>query len=79
MIELQRCNDKEQWDDYVLEHGGHPIQLWAWGQVKAEHGWRAERVFGYNEQGDAVANAAYHTHFMGDDDDGDVKAFVNVF
>ena len=57
MIELQRCNDKEQWDDYVLEHGGHPLQLWAWGQVKAEHGWRAERVFGYNDQGNAVAAA----------------------
>ena len=57
MIELQRCNDKEQWDDYVLEQGGHPLQLWAWGQVKAEHGWRAERVFGHNDQGDAVAAA----------------------
>jgi len=50
MIELQRCNDKEQWDDYVLEHGGHPLQLWAWGQVKAGHGWTAERVFAYDDE-----------------------------
>lgn len=50
MIELQRCSDKEQWDDYVLEHGGHPLQLWAWGQVKAGHGWVAERVFAYDEE-----------------------------
>lgn len=56
MIELQRCNDKEQWDDYVLEHGGHPLQLWAWGQVKAGHGWVAERLFAYNE--DAIVGAA---------------------
>lgn len=50
MIELQRCSDKDQWDDYVLEHGGHPLQLWAWGQVKAGHGWIAERVFAYDEE-----------------------------
>lgn len=49
MIEIQRCSDKELWDDYVLEHGGHPLQLWSWGQVKAGHGWVAERVFAYDE------------------------------
>lgn len=49
MIELQRCNDKEQWDTYVVENGGHPLQLWAWGQVKAGHGWVAERLFAYDE------------------------------
>jgi lipid II:glycine glycyltransferase (peptidoglycan interpeptide bridge formation enzyme) len=50
MIELQRCSDKEQWDDYVLENGGHPLQLWGWGQVKTGHGWKAERVFAYNDE-----------------------------
>lgn len=49
MIELQRCTDKTQWDEYVLEHGGHPLQLWSWGQVKAGHGWVAERIFAYEE------------------------------
>lgn len=56
MIELQRCSDKEQWDDYVLDNGGHPLQLWGWGQVKASHGWVAERVFAYDD--DAVVGAA---------------------
>jgi lipid II:glycine glycyltransferase (peptidoglycan interpeptide bridge formation enzyme) len=56
MIELQRCSDKDQWDDYVLEHGGHPLQLWAWGQVKAGHGWVAERIFAYEE--DEIVGAA---------------------
>lgn len=56
MIEIQRCNDKEQWDDYVLENGGHPLQLWGWGQVKAGHGWIAERVFAYEE--DEIVGAA---------------------
>lgn len=56
MIELQRCSDKEQWDEYILENGGHPLQLWAWGQVKAGHGWVAERVFAYDE--DRIVGAA---------------------
>ena len=50
MIDLQRCSDKDTWDEYVLEQGGHPLQLWAWGQVKAGHGWVAERVFAYNDE-----------------------------
>jgi len=48
MIELQKCVDKEQWDEFVLEHEGHPLQLWGWGQVKAAHGWSAERVLAYS-------------------------------
>ena len=44
MISLQTCDDREEWDDYVLENGGHPLQLWGWGETKAGHGWRAERV-----------------------------------
>lgn len=52
MIELQKCVDKEQWDEYVLEQGGHPLQLWGWGQVKAAHGWSAERVFAYDADKD---------------------------
>ncbi|MBC7564742.1 peptidoglycan bridge formation glycyltransferase FemA/FemB family protein [Candidatus Saccharibacteria bacterium] len=59
MIELQKCVDKEQWDDYVLEHGGHPLQLWGWGQVKAAHGWTAERVFAYDSnQEDTIVGGA---------------------
>lgn len=56
MIELQRCTDKEQWDEYVLDNGGHPLQLWSWGQVKAGHGWKAERMLGIVD-GDVVAAA----------------------
>ncbi|MGV9002126.1 MAG: lipid II:glycine glycyltransferase FemX [Candidatus Saccharimonadaceae bacterium] len=56
MIELQRCSDKEQWDEYILEQDGHPLQLWSWGQVKAGHGWKPERVFAYND--DTIVGAA---------------------
>jgi len=50
MIEIQKCGDKEQWDEYVLETGGHPLQLWGWGQVKAGHGWTAERIFALDDE-----------------------------
>jgi peptidoglycan pentaglycine glycine transferase (the first glycine) len=59
MIELQKCTNKEQWNEYVLEQGGHPLQLWGWGQVKAAHGWTAERVFALdNDNDDKIVAAA---------------------
>ena len=57
MIELRRTTDQQLWDDYILEHGGHPLQLWGWGQVKAAHGWSADRVFAYDEDERVVAAA----------------------
>ncbi len=45
MISLRACDNREEWDDYVLENDGHPLQLWGWGAVKAVHGWRVERLF----------------------------------
>jgi peptidoglycan pentaglycine glycine transferase (the first glycine) len=48
MISLQTSTDREEWDDYVLENEGHPLQLWGWGEVKAAHGWQVDRVFAYD-------------------------------
>lgn len=48
-IYIQRCTNSEEWDDYILENDGHPLQLWGWGQVKAGHGWVAERYFAMQE------------------------------
>lgn len=45
MITIQVCSDKQEWDEYVLEHDGHPLQLWGWGEVKAAHNWKVKRVF----------------------------------
>lgn len=50
MIELQRCTDQEVWDDYILENGGHPLQLWEWGQLKSAHGWSADRLLAYDDE-----------------------------
>jgi len=44
MIFIEKCEDQEEWDDTVLSRGGHPLQLWGWGEVKGTHGWTAERV-----------------------------------
>ncbi len=57
MIELQQCTDQEMWDDYVLENGGHPLQLWGWGQLKAAHGWSVDRFFAFDVDERIVAGA----------------------
>ena len=44
MISLTTCDNREEWDNFVLEQGGHPLQLWGWGQTKERHGWKAERL-----------------------------------
>lgn len=49
MTKLTLCHDKREWDDYILENGGHPLQLWGWGDVKSIHGWKAYRLFLYDE------------------------------
>ena len=51
---LKRCQNKNEWDDYILEHGGHPLQLWGWGELKAGHGWNASRLFAYNDSEEII-------------------------
>lgn len=50
MIEIQQTNSSDSWDEYVLDSGGHPLQLWGWGQLKTAHGWRTERVYAYEDE-----------------------------
>jgi lipid II:glycine glycyltransferase (peptidoglycan interpeptide bridge formation enzyme) len=45
MITVETCENAAQWDEEVLSLGGHPLQLWGWGEVKAAHNWQVERVF----------------------------------
>ena len=35
---------RDAWDADVLSHGGHPLQLWGWGQVKAAGAWTPYRL-----------------------------------
>lgn len=32
------------WDEAVLAAGGHPLQLWGWGELKSAHSWTAQRL-----------------------------------
>ncbi|NTW61901.1 peptidoglycan bridge formation glycyltransferase FemA/FemB family protein [Candidatus Saccharibacteria bacterium] len=44
MTTLRLCHNQTEWDDYVLENSGHPLQLWGWGELKTAHGWEADRL-----------------------------------
>lgn len=57
MISLQPEENREEWDDFVLEQGGHPLQLWGWGETKAQHGWRAERLLAYDMDKQVIGGA----------------------
>jgi len=50
MVKLTLCHDKQDWDDYILDNGGHPLQLWGWGEVKSIHNWKAFRLFLYDDE-----------------------------
>lgn len=45
MITAEVCEDEGVWDETVLDLGGHPLQLWGWGELKSAHNWQAKRVF----------------------------------
>ncbi len=53
---IEECNDQQQWDSFVRDNGGHPLQLWGWGELKSAHNWRAYRYLAI-EQGSAVGGA----------------------
>jgi lipid II:glycine glycyltransferase (peptidoglycan interpeptide bridge formation enzyme) len=56
-MKLIQCQSKASWDEYILESGGHPLQLWGWGDVKSVHGWQAQRMFMYDENDEVVGAA----------------------
>ena len=45
MTSVEICEKQTVWDEEVMARGGHPLQLWGWGEVKAAHNWSVERVF----------------------------------
>jgi peptidoglycan pentaglycine glycine transferase (the first glycine) len=53
MAAAEICTTQEEWDDAVLSRGGHPLQLWGWGEVKAAHNWETIRVF-VREKGEII-------------------------
>ena len=41
---IQDSNNPVAWDELVREAGGHPLQLWGWGELKSRHRFTAERL-----------------------------------
>jgi len=56
MTSVKICTVKDEWNEEVLRLGGHPLQLWGWGEVKAAHNWQVERVMVY--EGEELLGAA---------------------
>ena len=50
MTSVKICTVEDEWNEVVLRLGGHPLQLWGWGEVKAAHNWQVERVMVYEEE-----------------------------
>ena len=45
MSEVEQGRGRAAWDALVVAApGGHLLQSWAWGELKAQFGWRVERV-----------------------------------
>ena len=57
MGKLIECHNKRDWDDYILENDGHPLQLWGWGDAKSVHGWEAFRLFLYDDNEKVIGAA----------------------
>lgn len=48
------CQNKLEWDDYILKTVGIRCNFGGWGDVKATNGWQAYRLFGRNEDHEVV-------------------------
>ena len=56
MTTVRTCSEQTDWDEEILARGGHPLQLWGWGEVKAAHNWSVDRIFIYEK--DQIIGAA---------------------
>ena len=43
-LTVDLVTSRDAWDADVLAQGGHPLQLWGWGQVKAAGAWTPYRL-----------------------------------
>lgn len=43
-LTIRTVTDRASWDARVNQLGGHPLQLWGWGEVKATGAWTPHRV-----------------------------------
>jgi lipid II:glycine glycyltransferase (peptidoglycan interpeptide bridge formation enzyme) len=43
-VTVEEVTSRQQWDDLILSAGGHPLQLWGWGEAKSTGSWTARRL-----------------------------------
>ncbi|MDE9367493.1 peptidoglycan bridge formation glycyltransferase FemA/FemB family protein [Luteipulveratus sp. YIM 133132] len=55
-LTVTSCHDPAEWDALVDDAGGHPLQLWGWGELKARYEWSADRLV--VRDGDTVVGSA---------------------
>ncbi|KNX37392.1 lipid II:glycine glycyltransferase FemX [Luteipulveratus halotolerans] len=55
-LSVSSCHDRNDWDDLVNAAGGHPLQLWGWGELKSRYEWSADRLV--VRDGDQVVGSA---------------------
>ncbi|MCL2280460.1 peptidoglycan bridge formation glycyltransferase FemA/FemB family protein [Candidatus Saccharibacteria bacterium] len=54
---IREINAQTEWNGLVTEQDGHPLQLWAWGELKNQHGpWTPHRLA--IEQGSKIIGGA---------------------
>lgn len=58
MIVGKNCDERGVWDEVVHDLGGHPLQLWGWGELKAAHNWSAHRLLCIDDTDDTVVGGA---------------------
>lgn len=56
-LRVTPCTDRDEWDQLVNSHGGHPLQLWGWGDLKCRYEWTADRLIVRDDRGDVVGLA----------------------
>lgn len=49
------------WDSALLEHGGHLLQSWKWGEFKSRFGWQPERIHVETPEGQAFAQVLFRS------------------
>jgi len=55
-LSVTSCHFRNEWDALVNSSGGHPLQLWGWGELKSQYEWSADRVV--VRDGDDVVGSA---------------------
>lgn len=54
-------HDGAAWNPALTTHGGHLLQSWEWGEFKARHGWKPERIHVTTPDGEAWAQVLFRS------------------